>query len=501
MNIAAAAASRMQVGAPIALLTFVAALTLTAAAVRHGLVADDMLRLWAGASAAADGQVAIGRIVAGYPTLPFLTTTLVAWIVPAGAPGPVLVAAALLAAMAVFCFRALRRAGFRRGVAAAATLLIAFHPALLRALVGGPADMFLAAVLLLFCLALFSLRARGGTSEVMGVGLALMALTFSHPLGAAVAFAAVPLLALAVHPLLIARSPWSVTIALIFPTLFMALAFVYVSCIFPGDGWSLFVAPAQSLSLWRAAIARVFGDGFSGIPALDAALGMLLALVLSAPVAVVTLARVVRRRGLVAPVFVFVATVLAATTVCVAGGLFGDPTALVVAAPVLATAVLIRVPEAPARAYLVAALLALGWLGGAAGLALIDPITVGRLQAALRQSASDQADALAAGGAAADRDGVLADIDGAPALVLGRGGARGFLGPGSEQFALAMLFARIDTPFVAVPDPQSKAGADDRLDRAFPALFRQGLPGYRVVYQNNTWRLFAKISEATVPKK
>ncbi len=71
----------------------------------------------------------------------------------------------------------------------------------------------------------------------------------------------------------------------------------------------------------------------------------------------------------------------------------------------------------------------------------------------------------------------MADIDNAPAFVLGRGRARGILGPQSEPFTLAMLFARIDTPFVAVPDPQSNAGANDRLDKAFPQLFREGAAG------------------------
>jgi len=64
-----------------------------------------------------------------------------------------------------------------------------------------------------------------------------------------------------------------------------------------------------------------------------------------------------------------------------------------------------------------------------------------------------------------------------------------------------MLFARIDSPFVAVPDPQSPSGANDRLDRAFPTLFREGLAGYRVIYQNNTWRLFEKLKEVKVSRK
>jgi hypothetical protein len=86
---------------------------------------------------------------------------------------------------------------------------------------------------------------------------------------------------------------------------------------------------------------------------------------------------------------------------------------------------------------------------------------------------------------------VLADVDNAPAFLLGRGRARGILGPQSEPFALAMLFARIDTPFIAVPDPQSNTGANDRINKAFPSLFREGAPGYRVVFENNTWRVFA----------
>ena len=112
-------------------------------------------------------QVPIGRIVAGYPTLPFLATTLVAWLAPAGTPAPALVAAALFALIAAFCFSSFRKAGLPYVAAVVVTLLIALHPALLRAVIAGPADMFLAAFLLMFCLALYDLRARSGTSEVM----------------------------------------------------------------------------------------------------------------------------------------------------------------------------------------------------------------------------------------------------------------------------------------------------------------------------------------------
>ena len=257
--------TRALAAAPLATLAFVAIVALTAVAVSNGLIADDALRLWAGASTAADGQVPMGRIVAAYPTLPFLATTLVAWLAPADTPAPALVAAGLLAVIAAFCFTAFRKARLPKSVAAIATLLVAFHPALLRAVIAGPADMFLAAFLLMLCLALYDLRARSGTSEVMSVGLALMALAFSHPLGAAFAFAAMPFLVFAVRPVLVAHSAFNVVIALIFPTVFAIAAFSYVSWIFPGDGWTFLAAPTQGLSLWTAAVTRAFGDRLSGL--------------------------------------------------------------------------------------------------------------------------------------------------------------------------------------------------------------------------------------------
>jgi hypothetical protein len=63
--------------------------------------------------------------------------------------------------------------------------------------------------------------------------------------------------------------------------------------------------------------------------------------------------------------------------------------------------------------------------------------------------------------------------------------------PSGEPFAIALLFSRIETPFVAVPNPQSRAGAGDRLNKTFPFLYSDGPRGYRLIYQNDSWRLFA----------
>jgi hypothetical protein len=173
------------------------------------------------------------------------------------------------------------------------------------------------------------------------------------------------------------------------------------------------------------------------------------------------------------------------------------PTSVTVAAPALAAAVMVRVPPASARERLalVMPLLVAGWIGGAAGLVIVDPAITAPFPAIFDPNGDrERRDALAVGGATVERDGVLVDTDNAPGVVLGRRRASGLVGPLDEAFGLTMLFGRIKAPFVAVPDPQSVTGMNDRLNSAFPALFREGIPGYHLIYQNNTWRLFARSS-------
>jgi hypothetical protein len=289
-------------------------------------------------------------------------------------------------------------------------------------------------------------------------------------------------------------------VALVFPTVFCVGAFSYVSWVFPGSGWSFFTAPSAALAAWAAGFARITGSATTGLLTLDAMLAVALALAIGAPAALAAIWWVHRRQPLVAPALVVVAATLAAVVLTTATGWFGEPAAVVVAAPVLCALVMIRVPPVRERMAAFVPLLVLGWLGGAAGLVAIDP----RLATHLRDTLAgpggdrDRIDALNLGAATLGRAGILVDAANAPAVVLGRGTARGLYAPRGEAFALAMLFARIDAPFVAVPDPQTTLGAQDQLNKKFPHLFRFGAPGYRLVYQNSTWRMFARAPERQV---
>ena len=114
---------------------------------RAGLVPDDAVTLWAGAITAGDGEMPIGRIVAAYPTIPFLATR--CWNASRrrhADAGPAGVASwsRSLAGLWFACVPPRRAAArWQRWLRRFSCVL---HPALLRAAIAGPAEMFLAAV-------------------------------------------------------------------------------------------------------------------------------------------------------------------------------------------------------------------------------------------------------------------------------------------------------------------------------------------------------------------
>lgn len=478
----------------IALPTFVTVLLMAKMAATAGLVPEDAITLWSNAITASDSQMPIGRVLAAYPTIPFLATTLLESVSPIGISAPVLLTACVLAALASVWLVSFRRAGLPLLAALTATVLLALHPALLRAAIAGPAEIMLAGFLYLLSRSLYDIRARSAAPEVMAVALAMLGLTFTHPMGAALACAAVPLLVFALRPELLAGSVINLIVALVFPTLFCVVAFTYMSWVFPGSGWSFLVAPSEGLAAWTVGFSRLFGRGLSGSLAIDAGIAVAVALLLAAPVVPVAIGWILRRRPLVGPPVVIIVMTMAAAGIAVVTGLFGDPAALAVMPPILAAVIMVRVPVVRERLAFAVALLVVGWIGGIAGLVILDPRGAINVSVAMDGGRMDteRAAAINLGNATIGRDGILVDTFSAPAVVLGRGRAKGLLSPSDDAFTFGVRFSRIEAPFIAVPDPLVGAGVQDRLNKAFPTLYWRGAPGYRVVYQNANWRLFAR---------
>ena len=282
------------------LVAFAAVFAVSWSAVNAGLVPDDAVTLWASAITADDGQMPIGRILAAYPTIPFLATTLLGFVTPGGLPIPVLLTAGILALFAGALFVSFSRINLPLIGGPLIVFLIVLHPAVLRAAIAGPAEMFFTVFLFLLGSALFELRARSAAPEVMAVALSLLGLAFSHPMGAAIACAAVPVLAFSVRPELLSSWMLNVVLALVFPTVFCVAAFSYMSWVFPGSGWSFLVAPAEGVAIWATGFSDLFGRGLTGSLALDAGIAVVVTVLVAAPLVPVAIIWVWRRRPLVA---------------------------------------------------------------------------------------------------------------------------------------------------------------------------------------------------------
>jgi hypothetical protein len=478
----------------VALVAFAAAFAVSRSATMAGLIPDDAITLWASAITAGDGQMPIGRIVAAYPTIPFLATTLLEFMTPAGTPTPVLLTAGVLALLAGGLFVSFRRTDLPPIGGTLMVFLIVLHPAVLRAAIAGPADIIFTVFLFLLGGALFDLRARSAAPEIMAVGLSLLGLAFSHPMGAAITCAAIPLFVFSVRPELLTSLTLNLVMTLLFPTAFCVAAFSYMSWVFPGSGWSFLIAPGEGVATWSASFSSLFGRGLTGSLALDAGIAVVVALLLAAPLVPFVIIWVWQRTPLLAPALVIVAMTAMAAGLAVLTGLFGDPAPLAVMPPILAAILIIHVPLVRERLSLVLPLLVLGWFGGLADFAILDPRGAMNVRVALmgRNVDMERLAAFNLGNATVGRNGVLVDTFNAPAIVLGRGRALGLLPPSTEAFTLGVMLARIETPFVAVPDPQIGIGAQDRLNKAFPLLYRHGAAGYHIVYDNANWRLFAR---------
>jgi hypothetical protein len=485
---------------PMMLVACAAVFAIASSATTAGLVSNDSVTLWASAMTAGEGQMPIGRILAAYPTIPFMATALLQAITPAGTPTPMLLTGIVLALFAGGLLLSFRRLGLPEIAAPVTVVLIVLHPAILRAAIAGPSEMILTVFLFLLGSAVFALRARTGAPEVMAVALSLLGLSFSHPMGAAIACAAVPFFFLTIHPEQLSRNALNLLLALLFPTVFCVAAFSYMSWIFPGSGWTFLVAPAEGIATWATRFSTLFGRGLTGSLSLDAGIAAIAAILVGAPITIVAIISIWQLRPLLSPTLMFVATAAAAASLAVTTGLFGDPAAIAVMAPILAAIIVIHMPPVRKRLGVVMATLVLGWFGGLAGLVIADPSGTVNVAIALDGHSVDPERAAATdlGHATVGRDGILVDTQTAPAIVLGRGGARGLLSPSDEAFHLAILFSRIDTPFVAVPDPQAGSGAQDRLNKAFPLLYRRGTPGYQLIYDNAGWRLFKRTETAAV---
>ncbi|MCX7931785.1 MAG: hypothetical protein N2588_04455 [Rhodovarius sp.] len=454
----------------------------------RGALAPEMVDLWGEAIAAAEGAAPVGRIATLYPQLPLGLTT--AWEFLFGRPGlpsPSAVAAALAALLAAGWWVALRRAGLSHAAALTATLLLALHPFALWLVAQGPGQVLVAAGLSGLALGLARLRRRSAAPDAALAAGALAVLALADRTGLLFALAAIPFVAVAAPPELLARSPSGLLLILLFPLLAALAGLAFVGLVFGGD----LAAPVTALQ---------------AVPTDDAgplarAVVPLSALLLALPLLVLFPILARRRPPLLQVALALAGLAVAAVGLAAAmGGTDEAPLAVVAPALGLLPAAAVLAARDAARPHLVLPLLGTGFLAGVALLGSIQDPGAARLRAALAGTPpppeAQLAELAELAAALEGREGIMVDLYAVPALIALRGSTAGLIGPADAEFTLALRARRLDAPLVAVRASTDATAKPDAIARAFPRLHADGAQGYALEGEFGAWRLYARTTAA-----
>ncbi len=457
-----------------------------------GFVSTYDLDLWGRALLANGGLMSTGDIVTSYPPLRYVATRGLQTIFPAlGQPTVALLSALLAGGIATSWFAVFRVRRFGVVRAALVTLLLVANPLFLRTVAEGAGFVVLQFAIWMLALGMLNLRRGNRVNDVMLVAIALLIIAFSHPFGIILAFAALPFLALVVPSEQLDRTPLSLFLMLLFPVIFSIAGFVYVNWLFTGDPFHFVTAigtEETSLSLGGSYSAASIAIG-----TLLTAVGILAA----CPVGVMMWIRTRNQLPLHLALVSLGGMLLAATALAL-GFNVAPPLGLVVALAVgIGAACIAMWPRGVERSRAILVTLIAGMIGGGIFVAFDYSDSTRWRDVMVGHSVSPRYPELASlGEALRGQNDILFDAESAPVVIAERGSVAGIWSAATENFQLKVLLRNFNDNILVVRSSASVLGSD-RLGRAIPTLFDDGMPGYRLFFDGPTWRAYKAIS---VPK-
>lgn len=437
------------------------------------------------------GQISFPDVMISYPSAPLALMIVLHWPLSLfGAFMPSVLSALLAALLVAGWFGGFRSTGLGQGASLGAAAMIGGNPLFLRAAAEGISALLPICGLWMLAKGMLNLRREPGVNNLILISFALVLLSASGPLGLVIALSSVPFLALIAASELIAQSVIGFYLVFLFPLAFSAGGFVFLNWMFSGDPLHFLKSGLASPGVERLTEAAQMP---AGMVALTVA-GTLLTSALALWGLVRHHRFEVAGRGFVAVLGTLV------TAICIARLVHVLPAPALTASlgcGVTAACVPLWARHRSMRAIILPAV-ALSFVAGVLVLGLDASTGAARLRQAALMHRLGTSDPTTEGlaGVLRGKSGILFDASAAPAVVAERGSARGISGAQSHAFQLAALTHQLKSPVLVVRSVQSTKGADT-LGRAFPELFRSGAPGYRLVFDSPTWRVFQSDEEAT----
>lgn len=448
------------------------------------------LDLWGRSLLASGGQSQYGDVVTAFPPMALIAMICLNWLLPSlGALAPLVLAALLAAALLAAWFASLRAAGLGLPASVAAIGLLALNPLFLRSVAEGASFMFLEWGLWMLAMGMFNLREQLRVNDIILVAAALVVLGFAGPFGMVLACASLPFLALVVPPDLLAKSAAGVFMVLFFPLAFSAAGFLLVNWVFTGD--PLHFAGALRGGVQGINLPAQSGAATPGMVALAVA-GVMLA----CPLGLWGLVRFRRFGPLHYETLATFGLLLAAILLGWAAGDLPPPALTASLGCTIAAACAAACVRYSSLRFVILPALLTGLIGGSIVVLVDSTAPTRRWRAAVLSQPVPATDPELArlGRALRGKRNILFDAAAAPAAVAERGSAMGIASAQSEDFHLATLTYHLTSSVLVVRSTESEWGADS-LGRAFPDLFRTGAPGYHIVFDSPTWRIFQSDAE------
>ncbi|WP_294236169.1 hypothetical protein [uncultured Sphingomonas sp.] len=469
----------------LAILVAVAGYRLAARISELGLWHDGTAQRAGRAILSAAGQSDPTALLTSYPPLPYMLLVIGEMLGrPLGLDPVALVDAALLGGLAARYGGSLAERGASTGIVMLLVLLLALHPLSITAITRGPQGLLMLWGSWVLGRSMMDTRTVTGINETIALSLALPMLAMTGAQGAAIAVGAIPFLIFAVPRDLAERHYLGTYLVLLFPLVL--------------SGLSLF---ALFVIILHTPLTVIIGDVYhavrSGTPPGWAI--VTLAPIATAGVAVIAVLLSTMRtapRALRESVAAGLASLMLASVLVVATGIARHPGELLVPALGFAAGVSTRWPvEKLGQAglsilvgALVAAPVILGTDAKANGLVM-------QLMAERTGAVSPDR---AVGRYLVGHRGVMIDALAHPAVVAERGSAADLLTDRSPVFGVSVLAHRVFTPAVAVR-AHRPGESDDAISRSMPKLFEQGPPGYRLVFDRDGWRVWARTERSKIP--
>jgi hypothetical protein len=444
--------------------------------------APDLARIAGRAVMAAEQRSRIEDVIAAYPPLPLVLSLPFAFLAAGKVNAPGLAAALLAGILATALYFRLRAQPVGVLIAFALAVMVVLNPFTLKALEAGPSVVLLMLAMLMLGAGLFGLAGEASPPDMMLVSTALALMAFAHPAGCILVMASVPALAFAAPPSLLVATPLGLLLMLLFPVAFSLFSFAYTR-------WALGIEPFAFLDTVIAAPRAQESGEAIGLAAYT--LLVFPALLLVAPLLPAFLIWARRRPPELRPALALILMVMLTGMLQVL--LRGRVDASLLLALSLVAAAVCAAQMARERLAMVTVLMAAGW----AGAMFLAAKMADRASAALAAApalARPQPLPAALARALCPLKGVLVDTQSHPELVQLCGTARGFHVAGEPDFDLQLQSRRLTSPFVLVGREPGSAQLD-LVAHSFPDLWRHGAAGYRLIFDQRGWRLYARQSQ------